>query len=122
MTAGSRRKGATAERDVTAWLRANGWPWAERRAGGTPGPDITGCPGIAWEIKNAARLELAAWVDQAEAQRATSGADVGPVVIKRKGTTDPGRWYAVLPLADLAHLLVEAGYGATIPTPKEITP
>lgn len=112
MSAGSRRKGATAERDVTAWLRANGWPWAERRAGGTPGPDITGCPGIAWEIKNAARLELAAWVDQAEAQRATSGADLAPLVIKRRGTTDPGQFYAVLPLAALAHLLIEAGYAA----------
>lgn len=112
MSAASRRKGATAERDVVAWLRANGFPYAERRAGGTPGPDITGCPGIAWEIKNAARLELAAWVDQAEAQRAAGGADVGPVVIKRKGTTQVGAYYAVLPLEQLARLLVDAGYGA----------
>lgn len=114
----SRRKGADAERDVVAWLRANGFRYAERRAGGTPGPDITGCPGIAWEIKAATRLELAAWVDQAEAQRAATGADVGPVVIKRRGTTNPGRFYAVLPLADLAHLLVEAGYGAPTRKPR----
>lgn len=112
MSAASRRKGATAERDVVAWLRANGFPYAERRAGGTSGPDITGCPGIAWEIKNAARMELAAWVDQAEAQRVATGAALAPLVIKRKGTTQVGAYYAVLPLERLAFLLEEAGYGA----------
>lgn len=108
----SRRKGADHERELVTWLRSHGWPYAERRLVGSAGPDINGCPGIAFEAKNAKAIDLAGWCDQAETQRLAIGADYAPVVIKRRGTTDLGRAYAVLPLEQLARLLVEAGYGA----------
>lgn len=108
----SRRKGYTAENEVVKHLRDNGFPYAERRAPGTDGPDITGTPGIAWEIKNQAKMELASWVDQAETQRAAIAAPYAPVIHKRKGVTDVGRWYATLPVNQLLSLLEEAGYAA----------
>ena len=115
MTAASRRKGAANEAALVTFLRANGWPYAERRMNGNPGPDVTGCPGIAWEAKNAKAIDLAGWVDQAENQRILAGADYAPVVIKRRGRTDLGQAYAVLPLADLCRLLAEAGRAAPDP-------
>jgi hypothetical protein len=110
VTTASRRKGADAERAVVAYLTEHGFPYAERRLCGAAGPDITGTPGIAWEVKSARRHELAAWVDQAEAQRPGVGANLAPLVIKRTGTTDVGRWYAVLPMAQLVELLKAAGW------------
>jgi hypothetical protein len=104
----SRRKGSKAELDLVHYLRI-GWPSAERRLLGIAGPDIVGTPDIAWEMKNAARHQLAAWVDQADRQRAALGATYGPLIIKRRQTSDVGRWYAVLPLDQLVALLAEAG-------------
>ncbi len=112
--AGRRRKGARAEADLINYLQANGYPHAERRRIGVPGPDVTGTPGVAWECKSAARIELAAWVDQAEQQRADTRAVYGPLVVKRRGTTDVGQWYAVLPMAQLMALLAEAGWTAPV--------
>lgn len=48
-------KGTWAETRVTEFLRDNGWPYAERRAlaGVTDKGDITGCPGLVFEVKYA---------------------------------------------------------------------
>jgi hypothetical protein len=108
----SRRKGSAAERALVDHLRANGWPYAERRGGGFGGSDVIGTPGVTFESKNCARVELAAWVDQAETARIGSGDRYSPVIVKRKGHTDVGRWYAVLPVAQLLALLAEAGWAA----------
>lgn len=112
MSAASRDKGARAERAVVAHLRAHGFPYAERRQGGTPGADITGCPGIAWEVKDHKRHDLAGWLRQAEAQRLAATATYGPLIVKRAGTTDVGQWYAVLTVDQLLALLAEAGWTA----------
>lgn len=109
---GKRRKGYLAENDVVKHLRANGFPYAERRSPGTSGPDITGTPGIAWEIKNCKAINLAGWVDQAEDQRASTGNTYSPVVYKRQGTTNPDNWYTILPLWQFLELLEEAGHAA----------
>lgn len=101
----SRRKGAVAERDVVAWLNANGFPNAERRGAGFEASDIIGIPGVTLEIKNQAKLELAKWVDQLTDEMIADDNDIGAVVAKRRGQTDVGRWYAVMPVEVLARLL-----------------
>lgn len=108
--AGARRKGARAEVDLVRWLQANGFPYARTSQRGSAGPDVTGTPGIAWEVKARERVDLAAFVDQADAQRDYAGASLGVVVIRRRGRPDPGSWYAVVPLATMGELLRDAGW------------
>jgi hypothetical protein len=35
------------------------------------------------------------------------GTDIGAVVVKKRGTTDVGQWYAVLPMEVLIRILPE---------------
>ena len=106
MGAMSRRKGATAEQAVVAYLRQHGYPDARRYLAGDgrqPG-DIDGIPGVALEVKNQERYSLAEWVDQAVAEARTN---LPVVVAKRRGKPDPGDWYAVLRFSDLVELLTD---------------
>ncbi len=110
--AGRRRKGADAELALVRYLQANGFPYAERRGGGFGGADVVGPPGITWESKAQAGARLATWADQTEAARAAAGDTYGVLIAKRAGTTDVGRWFAVLPMAQFVALLAEAGWAA----------
>lgn len=100
-----RRKGATAERDLVRWLRANGYPDARRYLAGDgrqPG-DIDGLPGVVLEVKNAARFNLSGWLSQADAE---SPAGALPfVVIRLPRETDPARWALVTRVGELPRLL-----------------
>lgn len=151
--AANRRKGAGAELAVVKWLRANGWPGAERsistghrsrvRERADLG-DVTGTPGIAWQVTDRADLDqpavFARRLADTEAQRAAAGADFGFLIQRRRGTADAGRWWVhvqsadmpgLLPkdrprfdstvrltLADLVPLLHRVGYGSALITKK----
>ena len=108
----SKRKGTAWESEIVNYLRLVGVPHAERRAlaGAKDRGDIAGIPGVVIECKSAARVELAAWVDEAETERENDGAEYGIVAIKRRGRGSGGDGYAVLPVASLVALLREAGY------------
>lgn len=111
----SRAKGTKWESAIVQFLRKNGVPHAERRAlcGDKDRGDIAGIPGIAIEAKSAARIELAAWVDEAEKERANDNAQVGLVWIKRRGRTCPGAGFVILTGDQLVTLLAAAGYITT---------
>ena len=99
--------GRAAENAVVAYLVDNGWSSAERRRlrGRNDAGDITGTPGVCWEVKGGAAAKLASdgqveeWLDEAEKERVAAGADVGVLVLQRKGigTANTGRWWAILP-------------------------
>jgi hypothetical protein len=106
--------GTAGETAVCRYLVANGFPHAERRSlkGTQDQGDITGTPGVCWEIKagNTARAAIMAtkssgqitdWLVETETERVNAGADVGVLVVQTPGTTDPGRWWCVLDLAAL---------------------
>lgn len=107
--------GTDAERAVVRVLRASGWPHAERRAlrGGADAGDITGTPGIVWEVKggNAARRagdrQVYAWTLETDRERRNAGADIGVLVMQRAGVgpANAHRWWAVIPAGSLARLL-----------------
>lgn len=140
----NRRKGHDAERAACRWLRDNGFPGAERsvRAGFTAHDrsiadlgDITGVPGIVFQVKDVARSDIPKWMEETEQQRQAAEADHGLLVQRRRGTADVGKWwvhvtgrtFAVLltgrqdapefecvarvTLAELVPLLWRAGYG-----------
>ena len=101
----SRRKGQKAEQAVAKMLRA--WGWAARTSRSVQGVQggadlITDCP-LSIEVKDHARMELAAWVDQAVAQ--AEPGKPGVVIHHRKGRANPAEWYATLRAADLLDLI-----------------
>lgn len=105
----SKQRGTAAETAVVRYLQSNGFPYAERRAlaGINDKGDVSGMPGCVLEVKNCKRTELAGWVDELDQEMKNAGAYIGAVVHKRRGTTDPGRWFATLPFSVLVDLLRE---------------
>ncbi len=108
--ASAKKAGTEAETAVVAYLKANGWEWAERRAknGNKDRGDIQGIPGVVIEVKNVAKLDLAGWVKEAETERANDGAWIGVVWHKRRGKSDPADWYVTMTGATFTELIREA--------------
>ena len=102
--------GTKAESAVVAVLRANGFDTAERSAlhGNRDQGDITGTP-VCWEVKGGHAAEQAsdgqvlAWMAELDTECVHKGADVGVLVMKRKGVGhgNAERWWAVMWLADI---------------------
>ena len=107
MTNPSKAKGTAWETAVVTWLRANGFPYAERRtlAGANDKGDVSGVPGVVLECKATKTITLSTFVDELLVEMANAQADIGAVVIKRRGTTDVGRAYAVMPMDVFVRLI-----------------
>ena len=106
----SKAKGTAAETAVVRYLQANGFPYADRSPlrGNKDRGDVTGLgPGVVLEVKNCKRIELAGWLDELDAEMRNAGAYIGACIHKRRGTTDPGKWFATLPFSVLVDLLRE---------------
>ena len=99
MSSAAKRKGSGAERDVVAWLKTNGYPYADRRLAGATldKGDVSGIPGVTIEIKNHAKMDLAGRVGELETEMKNDNAWTGVVIHKRKGKGDVGQWYATMP-------------------------
>lgn len=106
--------GTAAETAVVRYLQTHGWPYAERRAlaGAQDLGDVTGTPGLAWEVKGGRAAEQASdgllsdWLAETEVERTHAGADIGVLVTKRSGY-GPARaasWWAHLDVRQLARL------------------
>ncbi|MFC6017780.1 hypothetical protein ACFP2T_16385 [Plantactinospora solaniradicis] len=117
--------GTAAETATVRYLQAHGWPTAERRAlrGNCDAGDITGTPGVCWEVKggNAARtasdLDIERWMAELAVEFRNAQADVGLLVVQRAGVgpANAGRWWAWMPAFQLSSLIFEvpilpAGY------------
>jgi hypothetical protein len=102
--AAERSKGHRAERDVAAFLRDHGWSAVTTRAasGMQRGDDIETDAPVSIEVKDCARLELAAWLRQAQAN---AGDRPALVWHKRRGVADPGGWYVTMSGNDLLRLI-----------------
>jgi hypothetical protein len=108
----SKAKGTRWETAIVEYLRANGVPHAERRAlnGSQDRGDVAGIPRVVVEAKNRRSMTLAAWVDEAEKERATDGADIGVVWHHRVGKGSPADGYVTMSGATFMRLLVSGGY------------
>lgn len=125
-----RKIGTDAEVGVVAYLRDNGFPNAERRAlrGVHDAGDITGTPGVAWEIKGgdqartAGDLLIIAWLEQTEIERVSAGAEIGVLVVQRAGFGNPraGKWWAIVPALTLARLYDDLRPSTLIPTDERL--
>lgn len=111
MTNPNKNKGSEAERNVVQYLREQGYPYAERtRAGWTDDRgDIDGLPGVTVEVKNEKRIDLAGYMVELAREMVAGRADTGVVIVKKRGTTNVGDWYAVMPVSVWTALIKEAG-------------
>lgn len=102
----SKQKGTAFETSLLPAFRTV-FPDADRMPlqGASDKGDLRLAKWIALEAKNCARLDLAGWVAEVEAERVNLGALVGAVVHKRKGKTDPFEQYATMKVRDLLVLL-----------------
>lgn len=110
----AKAKGTAAENAVVEYLRHSHWPNAERRAlsGANDKGDVSGTPGVVWEVKSGSRLAIPEWMAETERERNNAKADYGVLVIKPKGLS-PRRsydWWAVMPLWQQVELMHCAGY------------
>ena len=112
--AGARRKGSLWEREIVEYLRAHGFPYAERAYGaGRPDDrgDIDGVAGWVIEAKNQKTIELARWADEAkgEAENCQHPAYPAPpwaVIAKRRGRPVSDA-YVVMSLEQFARLMAD---------------
>jgi hypothetical protein len=112
------------ERMVADYFRDNGFPFADRRV--KTGAKDTGDVGgvhvhdrrLAIEVKNyGGKLEPSTWLKEAQIEAANDQAAAGLVVAKRRGTTDPGKQYVLMELADLLFLI--NGHHPQSPAPQD---
>lgn len=108
----SKAKGTAAETAVVTYLRSRGWIHAERRAltGNQDRGDIAGVVGVTIEVKACKAFTPAEWLKEAQTEQANNGDHVGVVIAKRRGTTNPADWYALMTVRQLCDLLAAAGY------------
>ena len=104
--------GTAGESAVVKVLRVNGFPDAERAAlrGNQDIGDITGIGAVCVEVKSGKAAESAsdgqvlAWMAELDTECVNKGADLGVLVMKRKGVGhgNAERWWAVMWLHDVA--------------------
>jgi hypothetical protein len=116
----TRDRARETEDAVTGFLAENGWPQAARVGPFQPGADVTGTPGLRFEVKARRDLRLTEWLEQAgprQPQDARLGSVMPaelPIVVHRPdgwGPAKVGLWPATTRLEDLVALLRNAGYG-----------
>lgn len=109
----SKAKGTYAETAVVNYLKDK-WDrkYVERRtlSGQHDRGDIAGIPGVVIEVKNEKTIKLSEWLKEAQVECDNDSALVGAVWHKKRGTTDPGKWYVTMDGETFAYLLKAAGF------------
>jgi hypothetical protein len=102
----SKRKGTGFEVAVVDYLKAHGFPYAERRAqrGVNDAGDISGIVGWVIECKNHRAVDLGPWMNEAHHEAANDGVTRFAVVHKRRqhGTSEA---FVSMPLRLFVELL-----------------
>ena len=108
----AKTKGAATETLFVDYAKEWGIPHIERRhlSGADDRGDIAGWPYVCVEVKSGARIDLAGWIAELEAEIENSQASTGFVAIRPKGRPHPSKWYAALPLPILMRLMLDAGW------------
>lgn len=112
MTTPSKRKGSAWELAIAKYLIAKGWKHAERRVAGSTidKGDIYGIIGCVIEAKNEKKITLSDYMKELAIEMKNAKARTGVAIVKKKGTTDVGEAYAVMPVSVWVDLMKEAGY------------
>lgn len=109
-----KHRGYRTQKVGAEYLAKNGFPLAESTGAGRSGTDITGTPGIDWEVKARADFNPSAAMKQLKER---SEEDVLPIALLRlngQGEVNVGEWMTILRFEDLVKLLKAAGYTYTL--------
>lgn len=95
----AKQKGTRGESDRVAWLRSRGWRHATRipLKGSKDCGDLIldqGVP-VMIESKETKAFTPSVVVDEVEVQIENAAAEFGFAIVKRRGTTDVGKYYAI---------------------------
>jgi len=113
----AKQAGARTERVVADYLAQELGADIDRRVktGSKDRGDITGLRHwgnrLVVEVKDCAKTDLAGWVAEAHVEACNDDALAGFVVAKRRGTTDPGKFWVHMTLDDLLALLSGERHG-----------
>ena len=109
-------RGTQLETAVVNWLHAHGWPYARRLAkeGAKDKGDVTLGDGIPLtiEAKNRKGFDLAGTQRELKAEMVNANVPWGFAIHKKRGTTDVGQYYAVLPVGILMDILDHCSWPA----------
>lgn len=111
MSSYHRQKGSSFERLVADYLKANGFPFADRRVknGSKDRGDIGGvgtdAGRLVLECKNTSKISLGAWAAEAEVERVNDEALAGLILHKRHGKGKAEDQWVTLTLRDLVAIL-----------------
>lgn len=105
-------KGTQLETAARNWLRASGWPFARRivKEGSLDKGDLTlgdGIP-VTIECKNEKKINLAGGQKELLDEMRNNGHEWGFTIHKKRGTTNVGEYYAVLPVEVMMSILTKA--------------
>lgn len=109
-----KKRGRETELLAARHLAKNGWPYAMPTGAGASGIDITGTPGLAWEVKARTGFEPMANLRQA----IRNAGESLPMVLLRPNGVGPsqiGVWPVFTTLDNAIWLLRKAGYGDELP-------
>jgi hypothetical protein len=103
----AKAKGRQTENIAVQWLRANGFPNAERRrlTGTNDQGDIGGIPNVCIEVKSAAVWAPLRWLRELAAETVNSGAQTGWVMARPKHAPNPDRWVIIMHPSTLTQLV-----------------
>ena len=110
MSQSRKHRGYATQAIVARYLASHGFPYALSAGAGREGSDITGTPGIDWEIKARSKFDPAGTIKQLMAR---GGTDL-PIAVMRlngQGKANVGSFCVVMRLDELVLLLRKAGYG-----------
>lgn len=113
MTTPSKRKGDAHERAIAEYLQACGWKYAERRGGAgatLDKGDVNGILGCTIEAKDEKRHNFSGYLTELADEMRNAKAETGVVVVKKRGTTNVGDYYALMPMHVWVELMKKAGY------------
>jgi len=104
----NKAKGTAFETAVVNWLKPL-FPHVERRtlSGSNDKGDIAGIVGVCIEVKAQKDHNLSGWVQELETEMVNSNADIGFLVIKRRGKTSPEHAYILTTPESMKKILVE---------------
>lgn len=113
MTTPSKRKGDAHERAIASYLQDMGWKYAERRGGAgatLDKGDVNGILGCTIEAKDEKRHDFSGYLAELATEMVNAKAETGVVIVKKRGTTNVGEHYALMPVKVWVHLMKKAGY------------
>jgi Holliday junction resolvase len=113
MTTPSKAKGDRFERAIADYLVSQGWKRAHRRGGAgatLDRGDINGIEGCCIEAKDEKRHDFSGYLRELAEETANAKADTGVVIVKKRGTTNVGEHYALMPVKVWVDLMKKAGY------------